>query len=102
MAQMRDGWSENDPKSEIRNPRLQGLALALPLNRPQIALLAYDGATGRYGSTFHLGISPQAVKVGPRAGFDLLLYRFDPTWGFRDVIARHRALQPSYRSRPSV
>jgi len=41
-----------------------------------------------------LGISPQAVKVYPRATFDLMLYRFDPAWGFRDVIARHRALQP--------
>ncbi|MFQ5593548.1 MAG: hypothetical protein ACE5HA_05315, partial [Anaerolineae bacterium] len=30
----------------------------------------------------------------PRATFDLMLYRFDPAWGFRDVIARHRALQP--------
>jgi len=72
-----------------------GLALAVPLDRPQLALLAYDGATGRYGATFHLGISPQAVKVGPRASFDLMLYRFDPAWGFRDVIARHRALQPA-------
>jgi len=72
----------------------KGVALGLPLDRPQLALLAYDGAAGRYGATFHLGISPQAVKVGPRATFDLMLYRFDPAWGFRDVIARHRALQP--------
>jgi len=71
-----------------------GLALAIPLNRPQLALLAYDGATGRFGITFHLGISPQAMKVGPRASFDLMLYRFDPAWGFRDVIARHRVIQP--------
>ena len=70
------------------------MALGLPLDRPQLALLAYDGAAGRYGATFHLGISPQAVKVGPRATFDLLLYRFDPAWGFRDVIARHRSIQP--------
>ncbi|MFQ6057707.1 MAG: PQQ-binding-like beta-propeller repeat protein [Anaerolineae bacterium] len=71
-----------------------GIALALPLDRPQLALLAYDGAKGRYGATFHLGISPQATRLGNRATFDLLLYRFDPAWGFRDVIARHRALQP--------
>jgi len=91
IAPSRNG-GENNPKSEIRNPKSVGLAL--PLNRPQLALLAYNGATGRYGATFHLGISSQAVKVGPRATFDLMLYRFDPAWGFRDVIARHRALQP--------
>ncbi len=71
----------------------KGLAVALPLDRPQLAWLAYDGATGRYGATYHLGISPQAVKVGPRATFDLMLYRFDPAWGFRDVIARHQKIQ---------
>ncbi|MFQ6059593.1 MAG: hypothetical protein ACE5MB_12020, partial [Anaerolineae bacterium] len=71
-----------------------GLAFGLFLDRPQLALLAYDGAGGRYGATFHLGISSQAVKVGPRTMFDLMLYRFDPAWGFRSVIACHRALQP--------
>ncbi len=72
----------------------KGVALGLPLDRPQLALLAYDGASGRYGALYHLGISPQAVKVGPRATFDLMLYRFDPARGFRDVIARHQTMQP--------
>ncbi len=78
----------------------KGLALGLPSDRPQLALLSYDGATGRYGATFHLGISPQAGKVGPRAAFALVLYRFDPAWGFRDVIARHHALYPKAYSTP--
>jgi len=72
-----------------------GLAVGLPLDRPQIALLSLNGASGRYGAQYHLGISPQAGKVGPCATFDLMLYRVDPAWGFRDVIARHRALQPA-------
>jgi len=79
-----------------------GLALGLPLNRPHLAMLALDGATGRYGVTFHLGISPQAIQVGPRATFDLMLYRFDPAWGFRDVIARHQALQADFYTTPRV
>ncbi|NOX60842.1 MAG: hypothetical protein GXP42_02675, partial [Chloroflexi bacterium] len=73
----------------------QGLALALPLDRPQTALLAYDAADQRYRALFHAGISPQAARVGSRARFDLMLYRFDPAWGFRDVIARHRHIQPA-------
>ncbi|MCZ7572235.1 MAG: hypothetical protein M5U01_27090 [Ardenticatenaceae bacterium] len=68
--------------------------MGVPLDRPQIALLTYDGAARRYEATYHMGISPQAARAGPRATFALMLYRFDPTWGFRDVIARHRALQP--------
>ena len=90
-----DGWLPISlyPYAGLGSAEGQGVALGLPLDRPQLALLAYDGATGRYGATYHLGISPQAVKVGPRADFDLLLYRFDPTWGFRDVIARHHRLQ---------
>ena len=77
-----------------------GLALGLPLDRPQLALLAYDGQSGRYAATYHLGVSPLAARVGPRATFDLQLYRFDPTWGFRDVIARHHELQSAFYTTP--
>jgi hypothetical protein len=82
-------------QSLISRTQSPGLALAVPVDRPQLALLAYDAAAGRNDATFHLGISPQAIEVGPRATFDLMLYRFDPAWGFRDVIARHRAIQPT-------
>ncbi len=90
-----DGWLPISlyPYAGLAGERA-GLALGLPLDRPQLALLAHEGATGRYGATYHLGISPQATGVGPRATFDLLIYRFDPDRGFRDVIARHRRLQP--------
>jgi len=91
-----DGWL---PVSLYPDAGVQiaskGVALGLPLAYPQLALLSYDGATGRYGAAFHLGISPQALKLGPHATFHLTLYRFDPSWGFRDVIARHRAQQPA-------
>ncbi len=95
ISAIHDGWLPISlyPYAGIGGPAV-ALALGLPLDRPQLALLSYDGATRRYGATFHLGISPQAVKVGPHVTFDLLLYRSDPAWGFRDIISRHRALQP--------
>ncbi len=96
-----DGWQ---PMSLYPYAGVQigdvGLALGLPLDRPQLALLAMNEATGRYGTLYHLGISPQAVKVGPHATFDLMLYRFDPAWGFRDVIARHQRMQASFYTTP--
>jgi len=101
MSAIYDGWL---PMSLYPYAGVQvgdaGLALGLPLDRPQLALLALDGSTGRYGALYHLGVSPRAVKIGPRATFDLMLYRFDPSWGFRDVIARHHALDPEVYTSP--
>ncbi len=71
-----------------------GLALALPPDRPQLALLRYDADPGRFEAVFHLGISPRAAKLENRATFDLLIYRFDPEWGFRSVIERHARIYP--------
>ncbi|MFQ5342320.1 MAG: hypothetical protein ACE5F6_12310 [Anaerolineae bacterium] len=82
------GRSDN-PQSEIRNPKSVGLALAQNPLVPQIVWLRYDARAGALQATFHLGISPQATELQNRATFDLRLFRFDPTRGFRDVIARY-------------
>ncbi len=73
-----------------------GLALALPLDQPRVALLAYDGAAGRLEGRAFLGISPQAVRIGPRADFTLYLYRTDPAWGLRSALARLEEFHPEW------
>jgi hypothetical protein len=90
-----DGWLPISlyPYAGIEDGRV-GLALALPPDRPQLALLRYDGDKERFEATFHLGISPQATKLQNEAKFELLIYRFDPRWGFRSVIAKHARLYP--------
>jgi len=81
------------PYAGIENGTV-GLALALPPDRPQLALLFYDADMERLAVLFHLGISPRAAKLDNRAAFELLIYRFDPRWGFRSVIARHGQFFP--------
>ncbi|MCR4404095.1 MAG: carbohydrate binding domain-containing protein [Candidatus Acetothermia bacterium] len=90
-----DGWLPISlyPYAGIEDGKV-GLALALPPDRPQLALLRYEADRGRFEAVFHLGISPQAVKLENKATFDLLIYRFDAEWGFRSVIAKHVELYP--------
>jgi len=71
-----------------------GLALALPPETPQLGEIAYDGQRNLLQVTFHLGISPQAVRLGGKARFAAVIFRTDPEWGFRDVIRRYRDLFP--------
>lgn len=85
------------PYTGIENGTV-GLALALPPDHPQLALLFYDADMERFVVLFHLGISPRAVKLDNRAAFELLIYRFDPRWGFRSVIARHGEFYPEIYS----
>ena len=73
-----------------------GLALALPLDQPRVALLSYDGATGRLEGRAFLGLSPLAARLGPRADFTLYLYRTDPTWGLRSALARLEEFHPEW------
>ncbi len=74
----------------------QGIALALPLDRPRVALLSYDGETGRLEGRAFLGISPQAAHLGPRADFTLYLYRTDPAWGLRSALDRLKGFRPQW------
>jgi len=97
ISAVSDGWLPmslypygglGDPASGL------GVALALPADVPQLAAIVFDADTSTLEVTFHLGISPVAVRLGGVATFELTLFRFDPTLGFRDIIARHHDLDP--------
>ena len=74
----------------------RGLALALPLDQPRVALLSYDGGAGRLEGRAFLGTSPQAIHLAPRADFTLNLYRTDPAWGLRSALARLEEFYPEW------
>ena len=77
-----------------------GLALALRMDQPRVAELAYDAATGRYLARFHLGIDPAASKLAGQASFAVELYRFDPEWGFRAAMEKYARLHPEWMDTP--
>jgi len=78
----------------------EGLALALRMDQPRVAELAYDAATGRYLARFHLGIDPAASKLAGQASFAVELYRFDPKWGFRAAMEKYARLHPEWMDTP--
>ncbi len=73
-----------------------GLAVALPPGMPQLGEISYDAARGVLTVTFHIGISPLAVRLAGRADFHAVIFRAGPAWGFRDIIQRYRNLFPSF------
>ncbi len=74
----------------------QGLALALPLDQPRVALLSFDGAAERLEGRAFLGISSEAEHLGPQADFTLYFYRSDPAWGLRSALARMEEFHPEW------
>lgn len=71
-----------------------GAAIAVPLDRPRIAELAYDGATRELYAALHLGLSAETRRFPSSAEFALTIFPVDPAWGFRDALARYYALNP--------
>ncbi len=74
-----------------------GIALGIPLDRPRISRLAYDRRG--FSITFDLGISPDADKIGRKASFSFVLYRFDPSWGFRAATEKYYRVFPRFFTR---
>jgi hypothetical protein len=60
-----------------------GIALGVPLDSPGAMRLIHNPATNQFYVAFDLGLSPQTAEFPSRAWVDLVLYRFDPGWGFR-------------------
>jgi len=92
------GARENSPQLPSPSAPLPniGLSLAVPMDVPRIQRTSYSSSQG-YQITFDLGLSPATTKLGPgRATFSLLLYHFDPTWGFRSAAAKYYAVFPQF------
>ncbi len=67
-----------------------GLALALPMNKPRTARIAYDAPSGQYYVAFDFGLVPG----GPPATFQFVIYASDPAWGLRAVDRRYMRIFP--------
>lgn len=74
-----------------------GIGLGIPLDRPRISRLAYDRRG--FSITFDLGISLDADKIGRKASFSFVIYRFDPSWGFRAATKKYYRVFPRFFTR---
>ncbi|MEA3401820.1 MAG: hypothetical protein U9R79_11320 [Armatimonadota bacterium] len=71
-----------------------GAVVAIPLDAPVIAELAYDAASRELYAAMHLGLAPEPERFPSSAEFALEVYPVDPEWGFRDALRRYYALHP--------
>jgi hypothetical protein len=88
------------PFSCLRAPNA-ALCWGIPLDRPIVCRMAYNGARKRYEIAFDLGLSRATAKFPGRAAFSFILYRSDPAWGFRAATRRFYDIYPaSFTCRP--
>lgn len=71
-----------------------GLGLGLDLDRPCQYRLAYNADTQQYFAAFDLGLAPDTRAFPSQAPFGLVVYGFDPEWGFRAAAEGYYALFP--------
>ncbi len=74
----------------------RGLCIATPLDVPRVSRLAYDAASKELYAAFDLGLSAATKRSPSTATFSLVLYRFDPAWGFRAALAEYYRHFPSF------
>ncbi len=89
------------PFSCLRDPDT-ALCWGIPLDRPVVCRMAYNGAKKRYEIAFDFGLSRATAKFPGRAAFTFILYRSDPAWGFRAAARRFYDIYPtSFMCRPA-
>jgi len=70
------------PWSALSGPA-GGLSIAVPLHAPRVLRLVENPVTRQHYAAFDLGLSPDTARFPAEASVELVLYRFDPAWGFR-------------------
>ncbi len=72
----------------------EALVLAVPLLRPRVFQLVYDGASAEYRLAVDVALSPRTLKFPNEATFFFALYSADPAQGFRGAFDRYRGIYP--------
>ncbi len=71
-----------------------GVGLGIDLDQPCQYRLAYNADTQQYFAAFDFGLVPDTRNFPSAASFGLVLYGFDPAWGFRAAAQSYYALFP--------
>jgi hypothetical protein len=83
------------PLAAISGPDA-GLALGVDYDRPAQYRLFYHAGTRQFCAAFDLGLVPESEQFPNSAEFGLVLYRFDPAWGFRSAFQKFTAIWPEH------
>ncbi len=83
------------PLAAISGPDA-GLALGLDYDRPAQYRLFYHAGTRQFCAAFDLGLVPESEQFPNSAEFGLVLYRFDPAWGFRAAFQKFTEIWPEH------
>ncbi|MCS7306368.1 MAG: hypothetical protein NZ602_14830 [Thermoguttaceae bacterium] len=94
---LRMGYSNRHFLTVITGP--VGLCLAVPVDWPCIFRTAYEGRQKRLEIVYDFALCPETATPN-EAEFICELFACDPTWGFRDGLARYYRLYPeAFRNR---
>lgn len=69
-----------------------GISLAIPLAKPRIFRIFYDGNEKRFGISFNFGLIPEVKE----ANFTIYIYKCNAKWGFRSALNRYYKFFPEY------
>lgn len=76
------GYVSQYPWTALSGPA-GGLTLGVPIDQPRIMRLICNPQTHQLYAAFDLGLSPLTTKFPRKGWVELVLYRYDPSWGFR-------------------
>ena len=69
-----------------------GLAAALPIDRPCIHRMSYDGPAQMLRAQMDVALSPRPWRFSDRVDFEFWLLAFDPAWGMRGALQKYYEL----------
>ena len=72
----------------------RGVGIALPLNVPRLARLAYNSGSRELYAAFDLGLAQDTKNFPSRASFSFVLYAFEPRWRMRAALQKYYELFP--------
>jgi hypothetical protein len=81
------------PVGEVHNDRV-GLAVGVDMGRPAVWRTVYHAGTRQLFVAFDFGLAADTERFPGAAEFRLVLYRFDPRWGFRGAWDKYMRLFP--------
>jgi len=83
------------PLAAVWNERA-GLALGLDMAHPAQYRLVYHAGTKQFFIAYDFGLSQDTAKSPGSATFRLVLYGFDPRWGFRAALQKYYDIFPQH------